>query len=55
MILSLRQTRVDELRKECLKLKATTSNVMVLKGLDKLLLICDEAKTLDLSIYLMCD
>jgi hypothetical protein len=46
---------VDRLRQECLQVRANTSNVAALSGLDKLLLICAWAKKLDLNIYLMAD
>lgn len=49
------RAEVDQLRRECLHLKAQTSNELALRGLDKILLICQWAKKLDLNIYLMAD
>ncbi len=46
---------VEQLREECLRVKSQTSNAVPLKGIDKLLLMCDWAQQLKLSIYLMCD
>jgi hypothetical protein len=46
---------VERLREECLRVKSQTSNAVALKGIRKLLLMCDWAQRLDLSIYLMCD
>lgn len=46
---------VEQLRQECLRVQANTSNDVALHGLNKLLRICDWAQKLNLSIYLMCD
>jgi hypothetical protein len=44
---------VDKLRQECLRVQASTSNAVALRGLEKLLRICDHAQKLGLSIYLV--
>jgi hypothetical protein len=46
---------IGTLRQECLQVKSETSNPIALKGVDKLLKICDLAQQLDVSIFLMCD
>ena len=46
---------VEELREECLRVKADTSNQAALSGLNKLIHICDWARELELNIFLMCD
>jgi hypothetical protein len=46
---------LERLRQECLKVKGGTSNEIALRGLDKLLRICDYAQELSLSIYFMAD
>jgi hypothetical protein len=42
---------LDALRNECLQVQSSTSNALALRGLEKLLLICDRAQKLRLSIY----
>ncbi len=42
---------VDGLRNECQRVQSDTSNVLALQGLKTLLLICDRAQQLGLSIY----
>jgi hypothetical protein len=44
---------VEQLRQECLRVQASTSNAIALRGLKKLLRICDCAENLRLSIYLV--
>ena len=46
---------VEQLRRECLRVKSMTSNLLALQGVDELLRICAEAQALKLSIYLMCE
>jgi hypothetical protein len=46
---------IRQLRDECLRVKSNTSNVLALRGLDKLIHICDWARSLNLNIFLMCD
>ncbi len=46
---------IEQLCQECLRLKAQTSNEIASRGLDKLLLICQWAKQLNLNIYLMAN
>jgi hypothetical protein len=46
---------VEQLRRECLRVKSGTSNVLALRGLEKLIHICDWARSLNLNIFLMCD
>jgi len=46
---------VQALENECLRLVQSTSNVHTSSGLRKLLDMCAEAKSLGLSIYMMCD
>jgi hypothetical protein len=46
---------VEQLREECLRVKAGTSNIVASRGLDKLIHICDWARRLNLNIFLMCD
>ena len=46
---------VEQLRQECLRVKATTSNPLALRGIKKLLRVCDEAQKLGLNIYLMSE
>jgi hypothetical protein len=46
---------VEFLRQECLQVRSSTSNATALKGLEKLVKICDWAQRLNLSIFLMCD
>jgi hypothetical protein len=48
-------TEVDALRTECLRVQSQTTNQLALRGIEKLLRICDWALHLDLSIYLMCN
>jgi len=45
---------VEQLRIECLKVQTITSNEKALHGLEKLILICRWAQSLDLNIFLMC-
>ena len=48
--------QVDELealRNECLHVQSGTSNVLALRGIEKLLFICDRARELRLSIYFL--
>jgi len=42
---------LEDLRKECLKVQANTSNTLALQGLEKLIHIYDQARRLGLSIY----
>jgi hypothetical protein len=42
---------LEDLRKECLKVQASTSNTLALQGLEKLIHIYDQARRLGLSIY----
>ncbi len=42
---------VEGLRNECLRVQSDTSNALALRGLKTLLLICDQAQQLGLSIY----
>jgi hypothetical protein len=44
---------VSALREECLQVKHRTSNPLALEGIRKLLLVCDRAENLQLSIYLV--
>ncbi len=44
---------VGALREECLQVENRTSNPLALEGIKKLLLICDRAQNLKLSIYLV--
>jgi len=44
---------VNALRQECLQVQPKTSNSMALEGMRKLLLICDRAQDLGLSVYLI--
>lgn len=44
---------VNVLRQECLQVRTKTSNPLALEGLRKLLLICDRAQSLGLSVYLI--
>ena len=44
---------VGALREECLQVQNRTSNPLALEGIRKLLLICDRAQNLKLSIYLV--
>jgi predicted KAP-like P-loop ATPase len=44
---------VIELHEECLQVQKRTSNRSALEGIKKLLLICDRAQNLQLSIYLV--
>jgi hypothetical protein len=44
---------VGALREECLQVQNRTSNPLALEGIKKLLLICDRAQNLKLSIYLV--
>jgi|SRR5687768_8007952 len=46
---------VETLRQECMRVKSSTSNPIALKGVDKLLKICDWAQRLNLSVFLMCN
>lgn len=46
---------VEELRQECQRVRAATTNQLALKGIDKLLRMCAEAQKLRLNIYLMCE
>lgn len=46
---------VEQLRLECNSVQVSTSNEVARRGLNKLLLICRWAQTLNLSIYLMCN
>ena len=47
--------QVDLLRQECLRVKSFATNPVAVRGLEKLIQICDWAKRLDLSIFLMSD
>ena len=42
---------IEDFRQECLRIKASTSNAMALRGIEKLLLLYDRARQLGLSIY----
>lgn len=42
---------LEDLHKECLRVKSSTKNALALKGLDKLIHACDQARQLGLSIY----
>lgn len=44
---------VNALRQECLQVQTKTSNPLALEGMRKLLLICDRAQSLGLSVYLI--
>lgn len=46
---------VQALEDECVRLAKPTSNPLALSGLRKLLKMCAEARTLGLSIFMMCD
>ncbi len=46
---------VEQLRQECLRVKSGTTNVSALRGLEKLIHICDWVRSLNLNIFLMCD
>jgi hypothetical protein len=46
---------VEGLRGECLRVKSFAASPLALKGLEKLIQICDWARQLNLSIFLMCD
>jgi hypothetical protein len=46
---------LEGLRQECLRVKSFAANGLALKGLDKLIQICQWAQQLNLSIFLMCD
>ena len=45
---------VESLRQECLWVKSFATNALAVRGLDKLIQICDWAQQLNLSIFLMC-
>lgn len=42
---------IDDLHDECLRVKAGTSNELALQGMEKLLIISEQARSLALSIY----
>jgi hypothetical protein len=42
---------IEDLREECLRVKASTCNRLATHGLEKLLTICDRASELRLTIY----
>ncbi len=44
---------IEDLRLECLRVKARTSNGIATLGLDKLVTICERARKLRLTIYFM--
>jgi hypothetical protein len=46
---------ISQLRDECLRVKANTSNPVALRGLDKLVAACDEALKGTLGLSLLCD
>jgi hypothetical protein len=46
---------VQALEDECIRLAKSTSSPLALSGLQKLLKMCAEARTLGLCIYMMCD
>jgi hypothetical protein len=44
---------IEDLRQECLRVKASSSNELASLGLEKLLMICKQAGDLRLTIYFM--
>jgi|ERR1700722_1566344 len=46
---------VKLLREECVKLRQSTENLVALRGLEKLVEICDEAWQGELAICMLCD
>jgi hypothetical protein len=42
---------IEDLREECLRVKASTSNALALQGIEKLLIISEQARSLGLIIY----
>lgn len=52
---SYEPNEMSQLRDECLRVKASTSNVVAMRGLDKLLRACDEALEESLGLILFCD
>ncbi|HEY5884084.1 MAG TPA: hypothetical protein VIT88_05320 [Pyrinomonadaceae bacterium] len=46
---------LEGLRQECLRVKSFAANPLAVRGLDKLIQICEWAQRLNLSIFLMCD
>lgn len=46
---------VKQLRQECLRVRSMTSNPLALRGVEKLLRLCDEAERSGLNIYLMSE
>jgi hypothetical protein len=46
---------VKPLREECVKLRQSTENPVARRGLEKLVVICDEASQRELAICMLCD
>ena len=47
--------KIEQLRSECLKVQANTSNPVALEGLGLILRACDEASVSELGIFLAAD
>jgi hypothetical protein len=52
---SYRPEEIELLRKECVKIRATTSNELALAGLSKLVQACDNSSMLGRGILLIPD
>jgi len=52
---SYRPEEIPQLRDECLRVKASTSNPVALRGLDKLIAACDEALKESLGLSLLSE
>lgn len=50
-----KQDEIEQLRNECVKVRAATSDQLALEGLSKLIYACDEALRLKLGLYIACD